>query len=114
MWLSVPLIEAHIVPMRTQVINYMCELSDKDLRFAGQKNTTELMYESFKETNSSQAAMYSQDENNLIAFKVDKDGLKLAYKYFLCSTLTIRLCGIAQMNVSKILPQVKIHFVFLS
>jgi ubiquitin carboxyl-terminal hydrolase 34 len=93
------------VPMRSQVINYMCELSDKDLRFAGQKNTTELMYESFKEaTTNHTAAMYTQEENNLkTTFRVDKDGLKLAYKYFLCSTLTIRLCGIAQMNVRIIL-----------
>ena len=30
---------------------------------------------------------------------MDLDGLALAYKYFMCSTLTIRLCGIAQMNL---------------
>jgi hypothetical protein len=29
---------------------------------------------------------------------MDKDGLELAYKHFTCSTLTIRLCGISQMN----------------
>jgi ubiquitin carboxyl-terminal hydrolase 34 len=65
----------------------MCLLSDKDLRTAGTKNTTELMYNAFKDVFD--AHMYVLDD----------DGLKLALKYFVCSTLTIRLCGIAQMNV---------------
>ena len=30
----------------------------------------------------------------------DKEGLDLAFKYFTCSTLTIRLAGITQINVS--------------
>lgn len=30
----------------------------------------------------------------------DKEGLNLAFKYFTCSTLTIRLAGITQINVS--------------
>jgi hypothetical protein len=38
------------------------------------------------------------DEGNL-KFKIDLDGLTLAYKYLMCSTLTIRLCGIAQINL---------------
>lgn len=66
----------------------MCQLSDKDLRLAGAKSTTELMYNSFK------------DSFDSIQYRIDLDGLTLAYKYFMCSTLTIRLCGIAQMNVS--------------
>jgi ubiquitin carboxyl-terminal hydrolase 34 len=32
-------------------------------------------------------------------FTFDKEGLDLAFKYFTCSTLTIRLAGIAQINV---------------
>ena len=69
----------------------MCQLSDKDLRLAGAKNTTDLMYNSFKD---------SFDSNH---YRIDLDGLTLAYKYFMCSTLTIRLCGIAQMNVKPFL-----------
>jgi ubiquitin carboxyl-terminal hydrolase 34 len=65
----------------------MCLLSDKDLRLAGTKNTTELMYNAFK------------DVFDVQLYALDEDGLRLALKYFVCSTLTIRLCGIAQMNV---------------
>lgn len=36
-------------------------------------------------------------------FQFDKEGLDLAFKYFTCSTLTIRLAGIAQINVRLIL-----------
>lgn len=35
-------------------------------------------------------------------FQFDKEGLDLAFKYFTCSTLTIRLAGIAQINVRRI------------
>jgi hypothetical protein len=93
--------------MRSEAIHYMCQLSDKDLRLVGTKNTTELMYESFKDlnnyyiydliTNNSSSSSSSTIHSN--SFKIDKDGLMLAIKYFLCSTLTIRLCGITQMNV---------------
>ena len=33
-------------------------------------------------------------------YSFDKEGLDLAFKYFTCSTLTIRLAGITQINVS--------------
>lgn len=33
---------------------------------------------------------------------LDLEGLKLAYKYLTCSTLTIRLAGITQINVSQV------------
>jgi hypothetical protein len=101
----------------------MCQLSDADLRIAGAKNTTDLMYDSFKGFNVSSSnantstwasALNSDNQERLSSssslssassvaqssFKVDYDGLKLALKYFLCSTLTIRLCGVAQMNVN--------------
>ena len=107
--------------MRSLAINYMCLLSDKDLRIAGSKHITEIMYELFKScynnfvsyetttksssqdtlncsTNNNENNSNSQSEHNLV-FKADRDGLNLAFKYFTSSTLTIRLCGIAQMNV---------------
>ena len=99
--------------MRSQAISFMCQLSDRDLRLVATKNTTELMYESFKELNNyclqinnnnnntnSDNKQQQQQRSNLV-FKLDRDGLSLAYKYLLCTTLTIRLCGIAQMNVSE-------------
>lgn len=102
LWLNPIVIEQQIIPIRSLAIEYMCQLSDKDLRFVGAKNTTELMFESFKEVNNyyifdlvnSSASGERQTE-----FKLDKDGLTLAIKYFMCSTLTIRLCGINQMNL---------------
>lgn len=94
--------------MRSQAISFMCQLSDRDLRLVATKNTTELMYESFKElnnyclqvNNSSNNCDNKQQQRSNLVFKLDRDGLSLAYKYLLCTTLTIRLCGIAQMNVS--------------
>jgi hypothetical protein len=88
----------------------MCQLSDRDLRLVATKNTTELMYESFKElnnyclqvnNNNSDNKQQQQQQRSNLVFKLDRDGLSLAYKYLLCTTLTIRLCGIAQMNVSE-------------
>jgi ubiquitin carboxyl-terminal hydrolase 34 len=85
-WLNPNMIMHKITSMRSLVIKYMCQLSDRDLRLAGTKNTTELMYNTFKDVYDS------------TKFKIDLDGLSLAYKYFMSSTLTIRLCGKAQMN----------------
>ena len=49
LWLNKSVIEKQVIPIRTIVINnYMCRLSDGDLRLAGTKNITELMYETFK------------------------------------------------------------------
>lgn len=90
-WLNPVVIEQQIQSIRSHAINFMCQLSDRDLRLVATKNTTELMYESFKELNFDKTT-------NRAVFKLDKDGLTLALKYLLCSTLTIRLCGIAQMN----------------
>lgn len=67
----------------------MCKLSDKDLRMAGNRNMTELMWAAVKEPLETH-------------FQFDKEGLDLAFKYFTCSTLTIRLAGIAQINVRRI------------
>lgn len=98
------------MPTRTHAINYMCLLCDKDLRLAGAKNTTEMMYEGFKscfnrEFYTIPSGECSSQENGSrnVSFRVDRDGLSLAYKYFTSSTLTIRLCGLTQMNVSLII-----------
>lgn len=67
----------------------MCKLSDKDLRMAGNRNMTDLMWAAVKEPLETH-------------FTFDRDGLDLAFKYFTCSTLTIRLAGIAQINVRSL------------
>ncbi len=83
-----------IVPIRSQVIHYMCGLSDKDLRLAGARNMTDLMWAAVKEPIETQATF-------------DREGLELAFKYFTCSTLTIRLAGIAQINVNTTVKEDK-------
>lgn len=107
------MIAKELLPIRTDVIRYMCELNDRDLRLAGTKNTTELMYEAFKDFNpmllsyeqitkdvkTKTEQQQQQQQQRFYLFQIDKDGLDLAYKYFMCLTLTIRLCGINQMNV---------------
>ena len=64
----------------------MCRLSDQDLRMAGTRNMMDLMWAAVKEPIETH-----------ITF--DREGLNLAFKYFTCSTLTIRLTGITQINV---------------
>ena len=66
---------------------YMCRLSDQDLRLAGLRNMTDLMM----------AAVKDPIETHL---SFDQEVLDLAFKYFTCTTLTIRLAGITQINVS--------------
>ena len=77
----------HIVPLRKYIIRYMCRLSDNDLRMAGTRSMTDLMWAAVKEPIETQMAF-------------DKEGLELAFKYLTCSTLTIRLAGITQITVS--------------
>ena len=68
----------------------MCRLSDQDLRMAGTRNMMDLMWAAVKEPIETH-----------ISF--DREGLNLAFKYFTCSTLTIRLTGITQINVREVL-----------
>lgn len=78
---------AIVIPVRKNVNRYMCRLSDKDLRVAGMQNLTDLLWSAFKEPIESQLIF-------------DRDSMEVTYKYFTCSTLTIRLTGISQINVS--------------
>ncbi|XP_055956902.1 ubiquitin carboxyl-terminal hydrolase 34 [Patella vulgata] len=85
LWMNIPTVMQCIIPLRSAVIRYMCSLSDRELRNAGSRNMTELMW----------AAVKEPLENH---FSFDKEGLQLGFKYFTCTTLTIRLAGIAQIN----------------
>ncbi|XP_064599572.1 ubiquitin carboxyl-terminal hydrolase 34-like [Liolophura sinensis] len=85
LWMNIPTVMQYIIPLKTAVIRYMCKLSDKDLRMAGTRNMTDLMWAAVKEPLDTH-------------FTFDKEGLDLAFKYFTCSTLTIRLAGITQIN----------------
>ena len=69
---------------------YMCRLSDQDLRLAGLRNMTDLMMTSVKDPIESPLSF-------------DQEILDLAFKYFTCTTLTIRISGITQINVRGLL-----------
>ncbi|CAH1793285.1 unnamed protein product [Owenia fusiformis] len=96
LWMNIPTVMQYIVPLRSHVIRYMCKLSDRDLRMAGTRNMTDLMWAAVKEPVETTLAY-------------DREGLDLAFKYFTCSTLTIRLAGLAQINT-----QINIYNEFLN
>ncbi|KAJ6218179.1 hypothetical protein RDWZM_009336 [Blomia tropicalis] len=79
-------INIKLVAIRTNVINYLCKMQDNDLRIVSNRTMFEYVWSVVKEYNS-----FNQ-------FSIDKDGLKIALKYFNSSTLTMRLSGIAQIN----------------
>lgn len=66
----------------------MCSMTDDKLRQAGSRNITELAMSLIKEPNPVKALF-------------DKEYLKLSFKYFSSSTLTIRMAGLQQLNVSN-------------
>jgi ubiquitin carboxyl-terminal hydrolase 34 len=86
-WLNLSTVVGQIVPVRACLIRYMCRLSDAELRAAGTRQMTELLWSAVKEPLEPHMAF-------------DRDMLTLALKYLTCSTLTIRLTGISQITVS--------------
>lgn len=85
LWLNFRSIMQLFVPLRSKVLRYMCNLSDKDLRMPGIKTMADFMWSAVKDPLDSPLTF-------------DKDGLDLAFKYFTSSTLTMRLAGISQIN----------------
>ncbi len=79
---------------------YMCRLSDQDLRMAGTRNMMDLMWAAVKEPIETHVTF-------------DREGLDLAFKYFTCSTLTIRLTGISQINVRTTAAMNKLRMIRL-
>ncbi|XP_050545386.1 ubiquitin carboxyl-terminal hydrolase 34 [Daktulosphaira vitifoliae] len=70
-------------PLRSKVLRFMCNLTDKELRTPAAKTMADFMWSSNKDGHTS---------------NFDKDGLELAFKYFTSPTLTMRLAGISQIN----------------
>ncbi|XP_065207082.1 ubiquitin carboxyl-terminal hydrolase puf isoform X2 [Planococcus citri] len=85
MWLNVRSIITMFIPLRSKVLRYMCNMSDKDLRTHTIKLISDYMWSAVKDPMDTPVTF-------------DKDGLDLAFKYFTSSTLTMRLAGIAQIN----------------
>ncbi|XP_037108825.1 ubiquitin carboxyl-terminal hydrolase 34 isoform X3 [Syngnathus acus] len=84
-WLHIPAVMQHIIPFRSYVIRYLCQLSDQDLRQSAARNMADLMWSTVKEPLDS-------------ALCFDKESLDLAYKYFMSPTLTMRLAGLSQIT----------------
>jgi ubiquitin carboxyl-terminal hydrolase 34 len=85
LWLNYRSIIQLFVPLRIKVLQYMCKLSDQDLRSPATKSMADFMWTAIKDPLDSH-----------ITF--DTEGLALAFKYFTSSTLTMRLAGMSQIN----------------
>ncbi|XP_039283222.1 ubiquitin carboxyl-terminal hydrolase 34 isoform X3 [Nilaparvata lugens] len=85
LWLNFRTIMELFIPLRSRVLRYMCNMADKELRTQGIKSMADFMWTAVKDPMDSP-----------ITF--DRDGLNLSFKYFISSTLTMRLAGIAQIN----------------
>ncbi|KAJ2953274.1 hypothetical protein O0L34_g854 [Tuta absoluta] len=85
LWLNFRAVAQLFMPLRSQILKYMCNLEDKDLRVPAVKSMADFMWGAAKEPLDAPLAL-------------DVDGLQLAFKYFNSSTLTMRLAGVAQIN----------------
>ncbi|XP_055619621.1 ubiquitin carboxyl-terminal hydrolase puf [Toxorhynchites rutilus septentrionalis] len=85
LWINYRSIIQLFIPIRVKILQYMCKLSDQDLRSPATKSMADFMWTAIKDPLDSQ-----------ITF--DTEGLALAFKYFTSSTLTMRLAGMAQIN----------------
>lgn len=85
LWLNYRTVIQLFVPLRVKVLQYMCKLSDQDLRSQTTKSMADFMWTAIKDPLDTQ-------------IQFDTEGLALAFKYFTSSTLTMRLAGMAQIN----------------
>ncbi|KFM73096.1 Ubiquitin carboxyl-terminal hydrolase 34, partial [Stegodyphus mimosarum] len=74
-----------LIPLRSCMIRYLCQVKDSHLRAVGNRNMFEFMWTAVKDPLDAHATF-------------DKEGLDLAFKYFSSTTLTMRLGGISQIN----------------
>lgn len=85
-WLNFQSLLKYYVPFRSYVMSYLCKIVDTDMKNAtALRNMTEFIWSAVKEPVDAH-----------ISF--DRDGLDLAFKYFLSPTLTMRLAGVNQIN----------------
>ncbi|XP_071963584.1 ubiquitin carboxyl-terminal hydrolase 34-like isoform X2 [Antedon mediterranea] len=84
-WLHIHAVMQYVAPLRAHVIRYLCKLNDNDLRQTSARNMADMMWNMIKEPIET-------------ALHFDGDSLELAYKYFLSSTLTMRLTGLNQIT----------------
>ena len=85
LWLNPRAITQLFVPVRTAALQYMCGLTDQELRHQPTRAMADFLWSAIKDNLDSPLAL-------------DRVGLELAFKYFSSTTLTMRLCGINQVN----------------
>ncbi|XP_037949040.1 ubiquitin carboxyl-terminal hydrolase puf isoform X2 [Teleopsis dalmanni] len=85
LWLNYGCIVQLFVPLRSRVLQYMCKLSDQNLRLAAARAMADFVWSAVRDPLDS-------------AVSFDIESLALAFKYFTSTTLTMRLTGMAQIN----------------
>ncbi|XP_067617273.1 ubiquitin carboxyl-terminal hydrolase puf [Eurosta solidaginis] len=85
LWLNYGCIVQLFVPLRSRVLQYMCKLSDQNLRSAATRAMADFVWSAIRDPLDASVSF-------------DIEGLALAFKYFTSTTLTMRLAGMAQIN----------------
>lgn len=80
LWLNYGCIVQLFVPLRSRVLQYMCKLSDQNLRTAATRAMADFVWSAIRDP-----------LDGSVSF--DVEGLALAFKYFTSTTLTMRLAG---------------------
>lgn len=80
LWLNYGCIVQLFVPLRSRVLQYMCKLSDQNLRTAATRAMADFVWSAVRDP-----------LDGSVSF--DVEGLALAFKYFTSTTLTMRLAG---------------------
>lgn len=80
LWLNYRCIVQLFVPLRVKVLQYMCKLSDQDLRSPSTRSMADFMWSAIRDPLDA-------------TINFDVEGLALAFKYFNSTTLTMRLAG---------------------
>ena len=101
LWMNYSTSSRYVAQIRRHVVSYMCSFAEKDLRLAASRNMSDLVWQALKEPRGPGVAAGNIGCAEL--YTMDSEGLELAFKYFTCSVLTLRLAGIAQINVRQLL-----------
>jgi len=114
LWLNCRAVGNLFLPLREAALGYLCQLSDAELRTpsARQVRARDFLYllPSSVGTHSGSIPFQMADflwnalkegVDLFAAESFDRDGLELAFKYFLSTTLTMRLSGISQVRFAS-------------
>lgn len=80
LWLHYGCIVQLFVPLRSKILQYMCKLSDQNLRTTATRAMADFVWSAVRDPLDASVSF-------------DVEGLALAFKYFTSTTLTMRLAG---------------------